>query len=200
MPPPKMQDLPCGKLAVLDLNGTILFRNMIDRERDTTTASSKPELRPDLERFLRYLFRNYAVMVWSSATPKNVDAMVRSCFSLLQERAVKTIWARDRLGLQKRQYYLKTKVAKDLCKVWSDAKLARCGIWSPENPVMIQDDRIEDLLQRLNVIRIPKYGRNAFERSNDKTLVRLIAYLDLLRNEPDVRSYIEHRVHERVSK
>lgn len=87
------------KLLVLDLNGTLLLRPKLRKAI---------LLRPYLPTFRSFLFHNEVaswldVMVWSSAQPQNVDEMVERCFSS-QKRELKAVWARDTLGLKKKDY------------------------------------------------------------------------------------------------
>ncbi len=120
------------KLLVLDLNGTIVYRNPHKRwhERlpapgtNTVTEAgedayaqfdpSKPRPlrtafpRPYLKSFRDYLFhpstkRWLDTMVWSSAQPHSVDDMVVKCFGDRKDELV-AIWARDRLGLDQNDY------------------------------------------------------------------------------------------------
>jgi hypothetical protein len=72
------------KLLVLDLNGTLIYRN----KGGSNARTSYP--RPYLGAFLKYLFRDltdsdwpmrpWEVFVWSSAQPHNVRAMLESTF------------------------------------------------------------------------------------------------------------------------
>ena len=65
---PSTVELSGRILVILDLNGTLLYRP----SRNNTKMIARPFLAP----FLRYLFSNFAVMVWSSARPQNVAALV----------------------------------------------------------------------------------------------------------------------------
>lgn len=63
---------PNLKLVILDLNGTLVWRPSRAR------TNHPPKLRPGLEHFNKYLFENFAVMVWSSSSPASVSHMVCS--------------------------------------------------------------------------------------------------------------------------
>lgn len=58
------------KLVVLDLNGTLVWRP------DRAKSTHQPILRRGMQEFTQYLFANFAVMVWSSSSPKSVAHMV----------------------------------------------------------------------------------------------------------------------------
>jgi hypothetical protein len=115
---------PPGKLLVLDLNGTLIYRN----KSSGNSRTSYP--RPYLGNFLDYLLANesdagnngWSVFVWSSAQPHNVRGMLESTFDpdqiegLWDEKGaampgvqnakgrVLGVWARDKMGLSAQQY------------------------------------------------------------------------------------------------
>ncbi|GES84634.1 HAD-like protein [Rhizophagus clarus] len=104
---------PLPKLLVLDLNGTLVYR--ANGKRDII-------LRPFMSRFMKYIFdssNNFAVMVWSSAQPKNVDKMVRAAFGQYEENLVAK-WTRKHLNLSDQDYHQKVETIKDLEKVWKE--------------------------------------------------------------------------------
>lgn len=101
------------KLVVLDLNGTLLYR----------PKTRKVFPRPYLSTFTSFLFHPETrkwldVMVWSSAQPQNVAPVVASAFGRHASQ-LKTVWARDRMGLSRDQYSRKAVTRKDLEKVWA---------------------------------------------------------------------------------
>ena len=93
-----------AKLVILDLNGTLLSRapGMHQLPRLSHGRAERPLfLRPFMPTMCRYLFHQETrswlnAMVWSSAQPHNVAAMVRSCFGEEQDKLVQ-VWARDRM-------------------------------------------------------------------------------------------------------
>lgn len=126
-------------LLILDLNGTLLYRNKNKGRRTTaspapsdesttdegtpdpvyvTAASKNPEHRPFLKEFLEYILSNYMVMVWSSAQPHNVKGMVDAVFTPEQKEQLIAIWARDTLGLTAQQYTRKSVTLKNLEVIW----------------------------------------------------------------------------------
>jgi hypothetical protein len=114
-----------SKLLVLDLNGTLIYRN----KGGSNFRNAYP--RPYLGSFFRYLYRPLAdenqarpweVFVWSSAQPHNVRVMLESTFDPAhieglweaQEGEVEVdlgtsgkvlgVWARDKMGLSAAEY------------------------------------------------------------------------------------------------
>ena len=108
------------KLLILDLNGTLVHRAPLPRNRTKPVPTALddngrplPRLRPTHPRpympaFRAYLFapatRSWLdVMIWSSAQPHSVQDMVEKCFGSEQENLL-AIWARDTLGLSQDHY------------------------------------------------------------------------------------------------
>lgn len=114
---------PPNKLLVLDLNGTLIYRN----KNTGNSRSSYP--RPYLANFLEYLLRvegegsqtksgKWSVFVWSSAQPHNVRGMLESTFdpnhieglwdqgrpNPYAKGRILGVWARDKMGLSAQQY------------------------------------------------------------------------------------------------
>jgi hypothetical protein len=114
-----------SKLLVLDLNGTLIYRN----KGGSNSRISYP--RPYLGCFFKYLYRPLAdenaprpweVFVWSSAQPHNVRTMLESTFDpehikglwgdelnedeidLDDGGKVLGVWARDKMGLSDQEY------------------------------------------------------------------------------------------------
>jgi len=114
-----------SKLLVLDLNGTLIYRN----KGGSNSRISYP--RPYLGCFFKYLYRPLAdentprpweVFVWSSAQPHNVRTMLESTFDpehikglwgdevnedeidLEDGGKVLGVWARDKMGLSDQEY------------------------------------------------------------------------------------------------
>lgn len=118
IPSTKITD-PCSlrKLLVLDLNGTLVYREPYDRthnDRDPYSLhpTQRPERpmhrRPYMGTFASYLFHAETrewldTMIWSSAMPKSVQAMVKLCFGE-GEKDLKDLWTRQSIGLSRKEY------------------------------------------------------------------------------------------------
>ncbi|KAI5780331.1 hypothetical protein DFH27DRAFT_529681 [Peziza echinospora] len=201
--PPTSAAEPPRMLIILDLNGALLFRNKNARN----TMSSHPTLRPHLAGFLEYLFANFSVMVWSSAQPQNVKAMVQAAFSKEQRDKLVAVWGRDTLGLTQKQVYMKVVVYKNLDRVWA-AKLGQRPkkekiegeeantdaievtptqsesapeiVWSQNNTILIDDSVVKATSQPYNHVLITEYT-NPREQANDTALMEVMGYLDEIR-------------------
>lgn len=58
------------------------------------------------------------VMIWTSAQPETVQAIVGSLFDRATRNALVAVWDRTKLGLTKQQYVNKVQVYKVLDRVW----------------------------------------------------------------------------------
>jgi len=123
-----------SKLLVLDLNGTLIYRN----KGGSNSRVSYP--RPYLGCFFKYLYRPLAdentprpweVFVWSSAQPHNVRTMLESTFDpehikglwgdevnedeidLEDGGKVLGVWARDKMGLSDQEYCMSLSLHSD---------------------------------------------------------------------------------------
>ncbi|KLJ11913.1 hypothetical protein EMPG_12942 [Blastomyces silverae] len=128
--PPTLTTATQPLLIILDLNGTLIHR--IGRR------PIRFKTRPGLHAFLKELFENYTVMVWTSSQPQTVREVLEKTFTAEEREQFVAVWARDTLGLNARQYAEKVQVYKRLDKVWGDKSIARSypGFsenWSNEN-------------------------------------------------------------------
>ncbi|KAJ1679014.1 hypothetical protein EV182_002901, partial [Spiromyces aspiralis] len=73
--------------------------------------------RENLAKFLDFLFKNFAVMVWSSAQPRNVHYMITKVFGNHKEKLVR-VWDRRHCTLDG-DYFSKSKSIKDLERLFS---------------------------------------------------------------------------------
>ena len=191
--PPHRLDHPTPKLLILDLNGTLVHRQRThgkDRTIDMRSASEKPILRPYLSEFMDFVFNSYSVMFWSSATPRNVDAMINATTTEEQRDQVIAVWARNRFGLSSEDYYKKTTTQKNLRKVFRDKEIRRKGArtWDISNTVLMDDSSLKAALQPFNHILVPEFKGDVQE--DDDVLSQVIQYLDELRYQEHVGRYI----------
>ncbi|EEQ90143.2 NIF domain-containing protein [Blastomyces dermatitidis ER-3] len=115
--PPTLTTATQPLLIILDLNGTLIHR--IGRR------PIRFRTRPGLHAFLKELFENYTVMVWTSSQPQTVREVLEKTFTAEEKEQFVAVWARDTLGLNARQYAEKVQVYKRLDKVWADKGIAR---------------------------------------------------------------------------
>ncbi|CAO2648632.1 Nn.00g078990.m01.CDS01 [Neocucurbitaria sp. VM-36] len=185
---PSTIEPPGHVLVILDLNGTVLYRP----NRNAKTMIERPFLRP----FLRYLFQNFSVMVWSSAKPDNVKSLVmQSLDKDLQSRLVAR-WARDSFGLSPTNYNQNVQVYKNLKLVWSrdviqqhHPEYAAGKRFGQHNTVLIDDTVIKASAQPHNLLEIPEFSATPEQMEGD-VLREVAGYLEALRQQTDVSKYI----------
>jgi hypothetical protein len=77
--PAQRLDTPRRLLVVLDLNGTLLIRPNSRRPTEFL-------MRPHAREFLQYCSETFALVVWSSAKPENVEAMYRKLTQVAKKK------------------------------------------------------------------------------------------------------------------
>lgn len=184
--PSKRLQRPQSLLLILDLNGTLLMRRRASR-------SYTP--RPSLGRFLSYCFNHHSVLIWSSATPTNVEAICRKVFSKEQRRNLLGEWGRDTLGLTPVQYKGHVQVYKKLDRVWNSQALnsmhpdSEKGIkWDQRNTVLIDDSALKGSAQPHNLVHIPEFTKDKADSGD--VLQQIVAYLEELQMYDDVSNFI----------
>lgn len=154
---PERLDAPKKLLVILDLNGTLLYRNR-------ASATKKCYMRPGVTPFVQYLFDNHVVMVYTSATAPSATAMVNSFLHPNYRSKLAAVWARDKLDLTEEQYKSKVQVYKKLDKVWADVAIQQTAPtgtkWDQSNTVLIDDSKLKALAQPHNLLQVPEYDRS----------------------------------------
>ncbi|OLL27161.1 putative FCP1 y domain-containing protein [Neolecta irregularis DAH-3] len=188
MEEPKRLDLPSSShLLILDLNGTLLYRDKSDPHR----GSTKPYPRPHLKEFINYVLANFKVMIWSSATPVNVQAMINDCFTHEQREQLVAVWSRDTLGLTPMEYKKKVKTFKLLPKVWRYPSFqGQVGPWSQKTTILLDDSFIKAQAQPYNHVEVPEYNAQRLQEGNDTVLRQVAGYLEELRYQENVSAFI----------
>lgn len=183
---------PKKLLVVLDLNGTLLVRPSRARSRDFI-------IRPGVQQLLDYLFDNHVVMVYSSAQPANVEAMVQELVSKKRAKALAGVWGRDKLGLTPAQYEEKVQVYKKLEKIWEDSRVQATSVngqlWSQANTVLIDDSHVKALSQPHNLVQVPEFTNKKKlsleeKRREHEVVASLRAKLEELKWSNDVSRHI----------
>jgi hypothetical protein len=105
-------------------------------------------------------------------------------------------WGRDRLGLSQRDYNEKVQVYKRLEQVWSDEGIAakhpykeHGWIWDQSNTVLIDDSVLKAASEPDNLVLLPEFKGNV-QAEDGSVLKKLIDYLELLKFQKNVSSYI----------
>jgi hypothetical protein len=185
---PSTTDSPGQLLVILDLNGTVLFRP----NRNSKSMIERPFLKP----FLRYLFENFKVMVWSSAKPDNVKSLVSQALDNDLRSKLVAQWARDSFGLSPTNYQQNVQVYKNLKLVWSRSQIQSYhpdyeagGRFGQHNTVLIDDSSIKASAQPHNLLEIPDFSATPEQMQGD--VLRVVAgYLKTLRQQADVSRFI----------
>ncbi|KAJ4369991.1 hypothetical protein N0V83_005755 [Neocucurbitaria cava] len=186
---PSTIETPSHILVILDLNGTVLYRP------NAKNAKSMIE-RPFLKPFLRYLFQNFSVMVWSSARPDNVKSLVTQSLDKELQSKLVARWARDSFGLSPTNYNQNVQVYKNLKLVWSRDVIQQhhpeyeAGKrFGQHNTVLIDDSAIKASAQPHNLLEIPEFSATPEQMEGD-VLREVAGYLEALKHRADVSKYI----------
>jgi hypothetical protein len=176
-------------LVVLDLNGTILFRP----NKNPTTFIA----RPCLNEFLRYLFQNFKVMIWSSALPRNVEALVNKALDQEYRSRLVAVWGRDTFRLSSHNYCRNVQVYKDLQLVWGNEQIqqhhpayAAGDRFEQHNTILIDDSYIKAHAQPFNLLEIPEFAAKPDHMEID-VLRKVVGYLELVRRQDDVSKFMK---------
>ena len=186
---PSTVELSGRILVILDLNGTLLYRP----SRNNTKMIARPFLAP----FLRYLFSNFAVMVWSSARPQNVAALVDQALEDDLKKSLVAQWARGHFNLKPEHYNANVQVYKNLDLVWSKDEIQKQhpdyetgGRFGQHNTVLIDDTILKASAQPHNLLQISEFSATKQQMQEDK-LRDVAGYLDVLRTQQDVSKFIK---------
>ena len=171
-------------LIVLDLNGTL-----VHRRRHTIVH------RPYLPEFLDFLFKNFAVMIWSSARPQNVAKMVTAVLTPQQNGDLVGMWNRQHLRLPAEDYEANVQVFKHLTFIWEDAEIQSMaqvfGVepWNQATTILIDDSKLKGAAQPFNLLEIPTFeGKD--EQMKSDILKEVAGYLKEMMNWSDVSAFM----------
>ncbi|KAF9974710.1 hypothetical protein BGZ73_001829 [Actinomortierella ambigua] len=205
---PKQLDTPRKHLVILDLNGTLFYRPRTGRRSIT--------VRPFLPEFLSFLFNNFHVMVWSSATPPSVEAMLGVGLGNYVHR-LDRVWTRQDFGLDDVDYNRKVLTLKDLEIVWRRVgneraqALKKLGLTTataakitdskllPEkysvefdqtNTILIDDSYDKSQLQKHNCVVLADFDMERARAGNDVELLKVKSYLRKLAYQENVSAYM----------
>ena len=177
---------PQHLLLVLDLNGTLLARKK---------ASKTFQPRLSLKSFLDYCFANHSLLIWSSASPQNVQGVCSALFTPAQRARLLGEWGRDTLGLTPAQYCEHVQVYKRLSTVWADEGLqarhpgAMAGKrWDQSNTVLIDDSVEKAMGEPLNMVQVPEFVKEGRNEIGD-VLGQVVGWLEEARGWSDISGF-----------
>lgn len=189
LPPTNPLSEPQPLLVVLDLNGTVIYR------KGHKQGSGQFALRPFAKEFLELCLTRHRLVIWSSARPETVRAICAQLFSRFDRKRILAIWARDRFGLTKADYNLRTQCYKRLTRIWADQGIAaghphaaKGGRWSQVNTVLIDDSIEKARSEPHNAVTLPEFNGDVDEKP--LVLEFVAEYLQTLSLQNDVSAYI----------
>ncbi|KAJ3026200.1 UNVERIFIED_CONTAM: hypothetical protein HDU68_006074 [Siphonaria sp. JEL0065] len=189
-------------LIVLDLNGTLIDRlakgpervaanrnPLCPKEADLTLNKNKVFLRPYLDVFLKFLFENFHVSAWTSATPKNSVPLVDFIFEPFGANYGLGLFHnrdRDKCIIEptpEKEY----NSVKDLTKIWLDNSTRNPdavnveGIWNEHNTILVDDSACKSCRTPLNHLLVPTFSVGDLKLTRncdqDTTLLSAVSYL-----------------------
>ncbi|KAF2454478.1 NLI interacting factor-like phosphatase-domain-containing protein [Lineolata rhizophorae] len=185
---------PQPLLLVIDLNGTLVHRPLRNQPKHIIR-------RPFLAQFLAHLLASFHVMIWSSARPENVHAMVGQILTPQQREQLAAVWARDTLGLSEHEYKRKVQTYKRLSQVWAsediqrthpdyDPRDAREGTgWSQRNTLLLDDSSIKAQAEPYNLVQISEFENKRPQKLADE-LAEVIGYLEEAKWYENVSAFV----------
>ncbi|KAF9939543.1 hypothetical protein BGZ67_009309 [Mortierella alpina] len=184
-------------LVILDLNGTLFYRNKSNKRSVTA--------RPYLGKFLDFLFEHCRVMVWSSAQPHSVEAMLSFGFGDRVSR-LDRVWTRDHFRLPAVDYARKVLTIKDLEYVWDGIEKEKKTAKKPDgdrphhpkyavqfdqtNTVLIDDSKHKSQLQPHNGLALRDFDQDLARAGTDNELLKVRAYLEKLIYQENVSAFM----------
>ncbi len=174
-------------LAILDVDETLIYatKEKLLREPDFEIFDYKVYKRPNLNDFVNRLEKSYDIAIWSSAG----NDYVNSIMNLLNlDVKIKFIWGRNE-AIQRRQLndYYETGNDTELYYVKPLKKVKRKG-YELERILIIDDSPNKSKLNYGNAI----YPKSYKGEMTDSELLKLIEYLESIKDEPNFRK-IEKR-------
>ncbi|KAF7727073.1 hypothetical protein EC973_008036 [Apophysomyces ossiformis] len=170
---------PAKHLLILDLNGTLASR---------TKRKNAMYIRPYQDLFFDTIFRDFTVMVWSSAQPTSVDNMCRM-FGPYNDK-LKLRWDRRDFGLTAKEYHQDSLTLKDMEKVWEVLKE-----YDATNTILLDDSPIKSSRQPYNSIHLRTFSHTDedFLRNGECELLNVLDYLEALKYQSNVCHYMKNQ-------
>jgi hypothetical protein len=180
-PSTKCED-PQRQLIILDLNGALVSK----------TGKNGMWVRPHSNEFLKYLFSEFTVGVWSSARPETVDKMCQ-LFGDFKTQLL-FMWNRENFGLSIEDYHRKLSTVKDLQLVWRNLETDQnMPTYTARNTILLDDSASKAILQPYNNIEISEFNHKSddMKQKGDNELLNVIEYLEKLKYEDNVSNYMK---------
>ena len=200
--PPVRLQTPQRLLIILDLNGTLLYRG--------NKGGTGYTPRADLANFLAYCLKHHSLMIWSSATPRNVKELCSKIFRPEERTNLVAEWGRDKLGLSAREYGEKVQVYKRLSKVWEDEAIQkwcpsytefegtiwgpgyrewRETVWGQHNTLLVDDSAEKARSEPWNLVRVPEFVKVKGGEDAEGVLAQVAGWIDEAKMWTDVSAF-----------
>lgn len=170
------------KVIVLDVDETLIHSSKTKTKNSIKLDDAELHLnpRPYLNKFLKFLFENYKVMIWSAGEKTYIEFFVKKFIHSLGYKPI-AVWTRNDcdtiLTDDNSVDYI-----KPLPIIWK--KYESYGI-NPRNTIIIDDKKSTAVFNPTNHIFIKRFEN----QEDDKELYKLALFLDKYRNVSDVRRY-----------
>lgn len=171
-----------NRLIVLDIDETLLHSSIVnqpfDFKFDIDGLTYYTKKRPHLKEFLEYCFENFNVAIWTAADKDYAEVILQNIN--ISKSDLLFFYTKQNCSIKYNSETRNYDIIKPLDKVKYKISL---------NNILIVDDIIETARNNYgNIINIKKFMGD----DNDNELLKLISYLEKIKNEPNFRS-IEKR-------
>ena len=157
------------QLLILDLNGTLCSR-----------IKTKVYVRPHADAFFDFIFKNYTVMVWSSAQARSVNLMCK----IFSPNKPGLVWDRSHLNLSVQEFHRDTETVKNLEFVWNIS-----DDFNARNTIVLDDTPSKLTHQPHNLMHMSTFDYSEFKWDED--LLKVKAYLEIVRYQTNVAHYMK---------
>ena len=187
-------------LLLLDLDETLIHSEEFPRTQpsekefdfkvgfeDDTTYWYMTKKRPFLKEFLEFDFANFDVGVWTASTEDYATIVLENIG--IDKTKLKCFYTRENCGMrldyESNSYYGVKNLQKLKKRSWSKPYTTKVGQMRELDKVLIVDDIAETAVNnRSNLILIKPF----YFDDNDTELLKLISYLEKIKDEPNYRT------------
>ncbi|GAA5999698.1 uncharacterized protein JCM10292_003704 [Rhodotorula paludigena] len=195
-------------LVIFDLDGTLYTRPPQHLEH---IPDGEPSGRPYLRTFLTWLLRPespWSMAIWTGSQKATaVQCLYELDLGLVGPQLVDgeaellhpkllALWAREDLGLTKKDYVSYVSIVKDLDKMWSYLAKKKLGNFDPSNTVMVDDTPSKLRAQPSTLIAAPTYDYplgpsiQTNTAQMDSLLLALVDILDLIAPQSNFAAFV----------
>lgn len=177
------------KLIILDLDETLIHSSMLvekmGNEFDFMVDNYFVYKRPYVDMFLNYCKNNFQVAIWSSGSEDYVTYITSKLFNKPEE--LNFVWSRKRCTLKVSEGYSFSEFTNEPLLLKNLKKVKKKG-FDLKHVIVIDDSFKCHIKNYGNLIHVSSFEGDP----QDRELLNLMKYLDILINEPNIRA-IEKR-------